>query len=243
MPNDLQDFRRFMMRRALLRKDATGKTYAQKLLNNTNPPYSTMSRKGCSLRTILLFATCFAGTILPVGANPAQAINADVEAADAVASCRNAGFDPWQLSCETCNILPYDSSSPVISKCLSCCQSYKTLEKRTHAYQGAILLHSNAAGFFPEIDSFVDEDLEKIAEQKGEERFRVIKFPGGGRGMFNHPQPSAILWFDEKPPKNEDSAGTSIFELQNLAKETIILDGWKRDEVREMLLAILPDKQ
>jgi hypothetical protein len=57
-----------------------------------------------------------------------------------------------------------------------------------------------------------------------------------GGGGYYQPSPSGILWFDELPPNGD------ISELKSKAKETIILDGWKRDDVRDMLLALLPDK-
>jgi hypothetical protein len=146
-----------------------------------------------------------------------------------VSACRAAGFDPWQLSCATCDILP----EAVVAKCRACCQSYKTLEKRTHRYEGAVLLHANVPGFFPEIDTLLKEDWEKIEAQKGKNRLRVVSIGGGG---YYQPSPSGILWFDELPPSGD------ISELQRKAKETIVLDGWKRDDVRDMLLALLPDK-
>jgi hypothetical protein len=148
-----------------------------------------------------------------------------------VSACRAAGFDPWQLSCATCKILP----EAVVAKCRACCQSYKTSEKRTHRYEGAILLYAKNPNpdLSSEIDTLLKEDLEKIEAQKGKDRLRVVSIRGGS---YYQPSPSWILWFDELP-LSED-----ISELQSKAKETIILDGWKRDDVRDMLLALLPDK-
>ena len=123
-----------------------------------------------------------------------------------------------------------------MDKCLQCCQTYKTLEKRTHRYEGAVILHANLPNLFPEIDSFLEEDLEKIQKQKGKNRLKVVQVGGGGGMMFQ--QPSVILWFDESLPSNQDS---DIYELQRKSKESIMLDGWKRDDVRDMLLALLPD--
>jgi hypothetical protein len=164
---------------------------------------------------------------------PALAIlcssSTQAEEVDTVTKCRALGFDPWQLSCETCDLLP----EIVVSNCQACCQSYKTLEKRTHRYQGCVILHS----FSPEIDTLLREDLDNILAQKGTDRLRVLN-AGRGANMYHQPQPSAIMWFDELPP-----AGADINKLRENAKETIILDGWKRDDVRDMLLALLPDKK
>jgi hypothetical protein len=170
-----------------------------------------------------------------------------------VEACRTLGFDPWQLSCETCRLLTGSSvSSLLLDHCHACCQSYKTLEKRTRAYGGAIVLHSNIPRAYPEIDSFLEQDLKSIIwTKKGKDRVVVTTMPGGGQrgGMSNmmmgmgmgnmYGPPSAILWFDDLPPTND--MGISISELQQRAKEIIILEGWKRDDIRDMLLALLPD--
>jgi hypothetical protein len=148
-----------------------------------------------------------------------------------VESCRNAGFDPWQLSCSTCDLLP----ASVTAKCKSCCLSYKTLEKRTHRYEAAVLVHANIANYFPEIDSLLNEDLEGLLEKKGEQRLVVKKTSGGGN-MYQ-PNPSIIFWFDEIP-----SADLDVYELESKSVESMVLDGWKRDDVRDMLLALLPDQ-
>jgi hypothetical protein len=173
-----------------------------------------------------------------------------------VEACRTLGFDPWQLSCETCRLLNVSSSSSsslLLDQCHACCQSYKTLEKRTRAYGGAIVLHSNIPRAFPEIDSFLEEDLKSIIwTKKGKDRVVVTTMPGlGGGGQRGggmmmgmgmgsmYGPPSAILWFDDLPPTND--MGISISELQQRAKEIIILEGWKRDDIRDMLLSLLPD--
>lgn len=88
----------------------------------------------------------------------------------AVESCRKAGFDPLQLSCKTCDILP----QKIISKCKACCQSFRSVEKRTQRYEAAVLLHFPEMPQYmsPEIDELYREDTENIRKQKGS-RFRV----------------------------------------------------------------------
>ena len=87
----------------------------------------------------------------------------------AIESCRKAGFDPLQLSCKTCDILP----QKIISKCKACCQSFRGVEKRTQRYEAAVLLHfPDMSYMFPEIDELYREDTENIRKQKGS-RFRV----------------------------------------------------------------------
>jgi hypothetical protein len=45
-----------------------------------------------------------------------------------------------------------------------------------------------------------------------------------------------ILWFNEIPRSNAD-----IRELRTKAVETVFLNGWKRDDARDILLTLLPD--
>jgi hypothetical protein len=96
-----------------------------------------------------------------------------------------------------------------------------------------VLVHAGFPGQYPEIDTLLQEDWENIYEKKGK-RLIMKKISGGN--MFQ-PEPSIIFWFDEVP-----SSSMSIDELQVTATETIVMDGWKRDDLRDMLLALLPDK-
>jgi hypothetical protein len=138
--------------------------------------------------------------------------------------CMDAGFDPWQLACSTCNVLP----ELVKIKCLSCCQSFKTLEKQAHHYKAALLLDN---GISAAVDELLNEDYDKLLEQR--KGLQVRKAQGGG--MFRT-EPSAIFWFDEPP-----EVGENVATLKTLASEVMILDGLNRDDLRDMLLALLPD--
>jgi hypothetical protein len=90
---------------------------------------------------------------------------------------------------------------------------------------------------YGEINTLLEEDLERIHDEKGSDRVLIKRTSGGGGGMFRMP-PAAIFWFEETPPSTSD-----MFELEEKAVETIFLDqGWKRDDMRDMLLALLPDK-
>ena len=46
-----------------------------------------------------------------------------------------------------------------------------------------------------------------------------------------------ILWFDKIPNYNAD-----VQELFDISVENTSLDGWKRDDARDMLYALLLDK-
>lgn len=146
-----------------------------------------------------------------------------------VEACREAGFDSYQLSCETCDLLP----QAIVATCQSCCLSYRTLEKRTRRYQAAVVTHTlNIPHFFPEIHSMVTEDWKGLIRQKGSARLIL-------RDISDQPQPPTIFWFQELP-RHADSM--PLYQLERLAPETVNLAGWKRDDVREMLKAILPDQ-
>ena len=146
--------------------------------------------------------------------------------------CKALGFDPFQLACDTCKLLPASAQS----SCEACCQPYKSIEnQRTHRYAGAVLFHSDGGGLSSEVSTFLEEDLENVHSQKGKSRLQLLELSGGG-SLF-HRQPSGIFFFDDIPSSLQD-----FRKLQQEAKEIIIVDGWKRDDIRDMILALLPDK-
>ena len=151
--------------------------------------------------------------------------------------CRNAGFDPMQLACTTCELLPPKHQT----KCGECCQSYKTLEKRSKRYEMAYLLNT---GYPESVREFVREDKDKVLEQKGDSRFHVQDYAVdrnmmGMMGMFQQ-EPSAIFWFDEPIDIDAD-----LQQIVQSADEITVLTGrgLGRDDMRDMLLTLLPDKQ
>ena len=87
----------------------------------------------------------------------------------AIDSCRQAGFDPSELSCKTCDVLP----EKILSKCKACCQSFRSVEKLTQRYEAAVLLQLELPQYFAqEIDELKD-DVKDIQKQKGTDRFQV----------------------------------------------------------------------
>jgi hypothetical protein len=151
--------------------------------------------------------------------------------------CKDAGFDPMQLACTTCEILPMEHQS----KCRDCCQSYKTLQKRSKRYEKAVLLNT---GFPEAVKELVRDDVDAIREQKGAARFHVqdlaVDMDMMGMMGFFQPEPSAILWFDT-PASDDDTTD----DLMSKADEITVLSGrgLGRDDVRDMLLAMLPDNE
>jgi hypothetical protein len=167
-----------------------------------------MEKINGSVRWIFVMAALTSGTTANGSSNFAR-------------DCMAIGFDPWQLACSTCNFLPRS----VQVKCLSCCQSYKTIEKQARRYEAALLIDRGSSS---EVQNLLNDDYDKIMEQK--KGLQVKRVQGGG--MFH---PSSILWFDEVPTEGDDGF------LEALASEVMILDGLKRDDIREMLQAFLPD--
>ena len=146
-------------------------------------------------------------------------------------SCLSRGFDPTNLSCDTCALL---SATDYHSVCLECCQSYKTLNSKTSRYKQAILVHSHGS---EEIDKFIDEELEGIQQTK--EGFSVEKaeIPRGAMSFFSM-TPNVLYFFKGDAPKTEDNTAYT-----DLAQETIILHGWSKDDLKDMINTLLPDKK
>lgn len=98
-----------------------------------------------------------------------------------------------------------------------------------------MLFYYSNAGYFPEINQFIEEDLETLLEKKGAERIVLKQMdPRIFQGY-----PPLIFWYEEVPT----AGGSDDFNaLQSQAIESIVLDGWKRDDIRDMLTTLLPDK-
>jgi hypothetical protein len=187
------------------------------------------------------------------------------EEEDWLSSCRHAGFDPFQLACSTCHmLLPPSSSSPPSSSlsdaCLRCCQPYKDVERIRKPYEAAVLLihhhksgGSGGGGNKGEFDQFLDEDFDQIVQAKGEQRLGKLldphldRFPtllSNGGGFYFHLPVATLLFFDSMDAVDKhqqhgrkDKGDDALLEA---AREVIKLDGWKRDDIRDMLTALLP---
>lgn len=93
-------------------------------------------------------------------------------------------------------------------------------------------------GSSPALKEFIEEDKELVWKQKKGIKRKEVDM-GGGDGMFQfYSQPSLVLWYDKDPPSETDS----LEKLSEAAVEIMTLDGLGRDDIREMLLALLPDQ-
>lgn len=91
----------------------------------------------------------------------------DSQDAASLESCRQSGFDPLQLACSTCDLLP----ESVVNKCQECCQPFRNVNAKAKRYEAAVLVHSEGQSFYPEIDELYKEDVKGIQKQKGKTRF------------------------------------------------------------------------
>jgi hypothetical protein len=157
--------------------------------------------------------------------------------ADLLEECRSKGFNPHQLSCDTCNIL---KDTVHLENCQYCCQAYKDTKNTATRYGAAVLLHSPGSD---EMDNFVKDDLPTM-EKRGQIIVKEQQQKAGGFGQddlrmmmmgFMGSQPSSILWLDEKPT----SSSATVDALRKIAKEEIDLRGWKRDDIKSMLQTLL----
>ena len=152
-------------------------------------------------------------------------------------SCRRDGFDPWQLSCETCDLLPA-ANKP---RCLECCQSYKTSERMTKPYESAVLVHRPMTGGDSEMEQFLNEHWEDLVKSKGAKRLIKVEqdvAASASRFMYMRPPPQMLFWFDEVV-----APGQKLKVYKDTAKETVYLDGYKKDDMKDMLTTLLPEKK
>jgi len=99
----------------------------------------------------------------------------------------------------------------------------------------AVIGHAYLPSYYPEVQSFLDEDLKDVQSQK-----RLIVKRLGSNGYSQKPMPSVLMFLDGQGG-NSDPEEMDIFALQRVATEMIVLDGWKRDDIRDMLKALLRD--
>lgn len=190
--------------------------------------------------------------------------------------CLELGFDPSNLSCDTCALIDEsttlrrlqeekneaaaaagggDEPIDIIAECRTCCRSYKVNpvlrpgESLRGKWRYALLTYNeNSLGQYGEIKDFIERDMADVQSFKGENRFRVVKSQSpGGRdvdsmmmmygmmgGGFGGGPPKLMLFGKQKKggwsPEDEEEAG-----------EVIDLRGWKREDVKDMLMTLLPN--
>lgn len=151
--------------------------------------------------------------------------------------CREFGFDPEQLACSTCNILPEAFSK----NCTRCCQSWLDTKRIAKPYAAAVLIDRGSKS--TELGSFLDEDWTDLVVAKGGRKSKVLQrveyYPSmtSSSSFFTMSRPSTILFFNSTAyTKNTND----VEKLSIAAVESVSLDGMKRDDIKKMLSALLP---
>lgn len=153
-----------------------------------------------------------------------------------VSECRERGFDSSNLACATCDLLPLYPLEHQAS-CLKCCQSFRDVDMIQKPYEKAILVTAGRqAG--EEIAKLLQDDWDGLVAEKGKDRLQMIESPGlTGNHFYFSAAPSFIFFFDNLQAV---SSSTSIESLEKAAAETILLKGWKREDMKDMLQVLLP---
>ena len=94
---------------------------------------------------------------------------------------------------------------------------------------------------------FIERDLDDVLSFKGENRFRAIKSSSDGPDSINMEMMmmGGFGGFGSGPPKlmffEKQKKGGWSEEDEEEAGEVINLRGWKREDVKDMLLTLLPN--
>lgn len=158
--------------------------------------------------------------------------------ADWVSDCRNAGLDPANLACSTCELLP----DALQLHCSKCCAHWLDTPRTTKPYTSAVLLQRGKA--VGELESFLKEDWEGVLEAVSSQRLRILQVSGGRatfaspHSFFARPIPSQIFFFDTPMIMAKDEA-----TLTKMAADVYDLDVLQRDDIKDMLLTLLPQAE
>jgi hypothetical protein len=207
--------------------------------------------------------------------------------------CLKRGFDPTNLSCDTCALiddsitlqrLQKETNDAVIqqrqkeggetttssssieeeiidisSDCRTCCKSYKVNpilrpgESLRGKYRYALLTYNehSLGQQYSEIQDFINRDVNDIVSFKGESRFKAIptsSSDGHHRGELDNNMMmmyGGLFGGGGGPPKlllfGKQKKGGWSSEDEDEAEEVINLRGWKREDVKDMLMTLLPN--
>lgn len=192
--------------------------------------------------------------------------------------CLERGFDPSNLSCDTCALLEESSTLQTLqnehnakimegsgetiidisAECRTCCQIHKVNpllrpgESLRGKYRFALLTYSERnLEQHGEIKDFLERDLDNLLAFKGESRMKAIPSKKSiGNFMDNKNDVMAMMMgggfgFGGGPPKlmlfEKQKQGGWTEEDEMEAGEVIPLRGWKREDVNDMLMTLLPN--
>ena len=146
--------------------------------------------------------------------------------------CKAVGFDPSNLACSTCKLLPEEH----VSNCQACCESFRDVSMIRKPYEAAVLVVPGTQGVPEEVKKLMVDDWDKIVEEKGDSRLRLVENPAASQSYFYGVTPVYLYFFDDK----KVAGSTALRDLEGAAQESISLRGWKREDMRDMLQALLP---
>lgn len=161
------------------------------------------------------------------------------------ASCRDRGFDPSQLACATCDLLPYE----FVPGCQSCCQSWRpnlsgddSSSNSIWKVEAAVLVCDPTAdgdlGDFLRddwaamVDSLTPGALVRVDREPNMDAFAYMR-------MGASPTQSTLYLFRNK---RHAQKSTDPDTLAKFASEQVVLSSLNRDEIKDMLQTILPSR-
>lgn len=212
-------------------------------------------------RTMLYSLSSFIYTILLFHSGiPAGAV-------DWVEECRADGFDPDRLACSTCEHVFSSSNADPASKdhshyqhrCQDCCQSWLDTPRITRPFAAAVLIVRGSNN--DELSQFLDQDWETVVAQtarnakKNPPRLYRIDMSTSEddssnpyASLFRRSKPSQLLLFDAPTASSSHLLGRTavapkrenVPDLQKAAQDKFNLQGLKKDDIKDMILTLLP---
>ena len=193
----------------------------------------------------------------------AVALSTPVAALEASESwCLERGFDPANLSCDTCRLFDESTTIQKLQKqknldigeeCRQCCQFYKVnpVLRPDYSLRGkfkyALLTYNEGSlSQHGEIKDFLERDLSDVLSFKGENRFKAVASTKSSMDseMMMQMMMMGIMSGGSFGPKvmffDKHKKGGWSEEDEEEAVEVIKLRGWKREDLKDMLMTLLP---
>jgi len=189
--------------------------------------------------------------------------------------CLERGFDPSDLSCDTCALLEESTTLRSLQRkkndagegdlidigleCRACCQTHRRNPvlrpdaSRRGKYRCALLTYSeHHLEQEQDIKDFLERDMDDVLSLKGEHGFRAVTSENAGGPDQDTLMMSRMMYgggfgggFGAGPPKlmlfEKHKEGGWSEEDEGEAGEVIVLRGWKREDLKDMLLTLLPN--
>lgn len=144
----------------------------------------------------------------------------------------------------------------ISAECRACCQSHKVNpviyqdSSLRGKYKYALLTYNeNSLEQYGEVKDFIERDMGDVLSFKGEHRFKTIKTESDGGGGMEQMMMMGMMMgggmFGGGPPKvmlfEKRKKGGWTEEDEEEAGEVITLRNWKREDIKDMLMTLLPN--